>query len=113
LSSECVSSKETNVLNKYHKKLGEQPGFLSLGFSTKFVGGKSTGEQSITIFVKKKLPLSQLKATNIEPIPKELDGIKTDVVELSALDYEIGETSVSKKSPSEQTRIVNGVKAPC
>lgn len=43
--------------------------------------GKATGEMAIVVFVDKKLPLSKL--AKAEQIPAEINGIKTDVRELS------------------------------
>ena len=43
-------------------------------------------------------------------IPKEICGMSTDVVELSTQDFELGTTSVSNESPTEQKRKASGVK---
>lgn len=75
---------------------------------TKIKNGKSTGEPCITVFVTRKIRASELKPDEL--IPPEIDGVKTDVVELASEDFEIGETKVGKLPPSVQKRIAGGVR---
>lgn len=100
--SEHVISKKINW-----KELRKYPNILNMGISTKFVDGKDTGVECITFYVSKKLKTSLLSPD--ETVPSEVEGIPTDVVELSA-DYEIGETGISKKHPDIQRRLAGGVK---
>lgn len=55
----------------------------SLTLKPKITAGKETGVMAIRIYVSKKLPLSALKAEDV--IPQELEGVKTDVVEVGPL----------------------------
>ncbi len=55
------------------------PGVHSVGIGPKLTNGKKTGELSIVVWVSKKLPTNALPADQV--IPKEIDGIKTDVIE--------------------------------
>jgi len=95
------------VLKRNWKRLRSLPNVLSVAVGSKWKRDVNTGEPCIVVFVKRKVPLSFL-ATD-EVVPKEIDGVKTDVVELSASDYAIGETSVSRRDPETQRRIAGGV----
>jgi len=75
---------------------------------TKIKQGKDTGEPCITVFVKKKVKVSELRSGEL--IPSRIGGIKTDVVELSSEDFEIGETRVGKLPPHIQKRVAGGVR---
>ncbi|RLI87756.1 MAG: hypothetical protein DRP01_01105 [Archaeoglobales archaeon] len=75
---------------------------------TKVKNGRDTGEPCITVFVARKVKASELRPDEL--IPPEIDGKKTDVVELAPEDFEIGETKVGKLPPSVQKRIAGGVK---
>ena len=75
---------------------------------TKIKDGRDTGEPCITVFVARKVKISELRPDEL--IPPEIDGVKTDVVELAPEDFEIGETRVGKLPPSVQKRIAGGVK---
>lgn len=88
-------------------ELKKLPNVLNVGRSKKFVGGVQTDIDCITVFVRRKVPESELKEE--EKVPKEIDGIPTDVVEQNP-DYQLGETSVSRKHPSIQKRMGGGVK---
>ena len=91
-------------------------GNISVRISTKFVDGKDTGIPSITFYVTKKedkkcaVVDGYYKLTYPMSIPKEICGMSTDVVELSTQDFELGTTSVSNESPTEQKRKASGVK---
>ena len=88
--------------------LRRKPNVLSWRYDlTKKTGGIDTGEPCITVFVKQKVALDRLKPHEV--IPKELNGVKTDVVEISG-PFEIGDTKPGRLLPSEQRRIAGGVK---
>ena len=57
----------------------ELPGVHGVGVGGKTTRGEPTGEISITVFVERKLPLSEIPAE--QRIPEEIDGVRTDVVE--------------------------------
>ncbi len=56
-------------------------GVHSVGVGFKVVGGKKTEELAITVFVDKKKKPAELKPHEI--IPPEIDGVKTDVVQMA------------------------------
>ncbi len=56
-----------------------RPNVVGVGVGRKFVRGKETDELSIAVSVIKKLPEASLRMEEI--IPKEIEGIKTDVIE--------------------------------
>ena len=100
--------KINEVINKHWKEFRDYSNVLNIRKSTKFVKGKDTGKPCITFFVTRKLKSSKL--TKEELIPKTVKGIITDVIELVAKDYTLGETDVSKLSPEQQKRMAGGVK---
>ncbi|KGN40123.1 hypothetical protein [Knoellia aerolata] len=57
-----------------------KPGVVAVDIAEKETDGKKTGELSIVVFVEQKKPTSKLAKG--AAIPKEIDGIKTDVQEL-------------------------------
>lgn len=59
--------------------LMSHPNVVACGVGNKVVKGKKTKQVCIRVSVSQKLDESQLKSTDI--IPKELEGVKTDVVE--------------------------------
>lgn len=94
------------LIEKYWRKLKRKANVLSVRKGVKFVKGKNTGEPCITVYVIQ-------KKANINPkdkIPEKIEGVKTDVVELSTTDFKIGETNVSKLPPKIQKKIAGGVK---
>lgn len=102
-------NKIEQVLTKNYSKLRKYPNVISISTnSTKFTSDLDTGQPCITVFVSRKLKNpKRLKASEI--LPKEIDGVLIDVVELSTPDYKIGETSVSKLSPFLQKKIAGGL----
>ena len=92
-------------------------GVLSIRTSTKFVKGEDTGVPCITFYVIKKenktliATYNNITSLNLPMnVPKEINGMLTDVVELSTPDYVLGTTSVSNQSPDEQKRKASGVR---
>jgi hypothetical protein len=65
------STVEDDLLNR--------PEVTAVDIGEKVTKGKPTGRRAIVIYVKKKEPLSRLAAADV--IPKEINGIPTDVVE--------------------------------
>lgn len=96
------------AIEKRWGELRRYPNVLNVNLSKKFVKGQMTGTDCITVFVSKKLSEAELKTEEI--LPKVLDGIPVDVVELSTKDYVMGETSASRRSPEVQRRLGGGVR---
>ncbi len=57
------------------------PGVHAVGVGFKVVGGKKTDQLAITVFVDKKKKPEELVQREI--IPAEIEGIKTDVVQMA------------------------------
>lgn len=95
----------TTVLNKHLKELMNTSGVLSVAVGKKKLDD-GTQFPVIAVYVKKKLPLKTMrKSCPNDIIPSEIDGVKTNVVELSPDDFEIGKTSMSDITP-ERRRIL-------
>ena len=92
-----------------YQELMSLPHVLSVSTeSTKFTANLNTKQECITVFVDKKLREDELSKEH--RIPKEINGVPVDVVELSSKEFQIGQTSVSTKPPSIQRVIAGGVK---
>lgn len=61
----------------------KKPQVIGVGRGYKEVGGKQTEEEAIIILVNKKLPYKSLLADQL--VPKSLDGMQTDVIEVGEL----------------------------
>ena len=72
--------------------------------STKFTANLNTRQQCITVFVDKKLSEEELPEEH--RIPKEINGVPIDVVELSSSDFEVGKTDIASQPPSIQRRMM-------
>ena len=68
------------VKESVEDELIARPGVVAVDIAEKEKDGKKTGELSIVVFVEQKKPTSKLAKG--AAIPKEIDGIKTDVQEL-------------------------------
>lgn len=69
--------------DKYKKQLLAVPNVEAVGVGPQVSDGKLTGKMAIKIFIRKKIPLSEI--TKEVLIPSELDGFPTDIEELSPL----------------------------
>jgi len=61
----------------------KKPQVIGVGRGFKEVGGKQTEEEAIIILVNKKLPYKSLLSEQL--VPKSLDGMQTDVIEVGEL----------------------------
>ena len=61
-------------------RLMSLPNVVGVGKGTKYVGGESTGQQVVTVMVKKKLPKNELQSHQV--VPKSVGHIDTDVIEV-------------------------------
>ena len=66
-----------NVKDKYTDELMRKKNVLGTAIGYKDKDGQKTGELSLVVMVRKKVPLSQLDAQDI--IPPEIEGVVTDV----------------------------------
>ena len=90
------------VLNRHWRFLKLYPNVLNVALATKWKDGKDTKVPSITVYVSKKHPEVVLAPEEI--IPKEVDGVPTDVVELAPTTWQAGKTSISELHPEDQLR---------
>jgi hypothetical protein len=90
------------ILNHHWERLLQFPNVLNTAIGTKFKNGEDTQIPAIVVYVSKKVREVELAAQNI--IPKELEGIPTDVVEFAPKTWTAGRTSVSELPPEEQRR---------
>ncbi len=78
--------KAKSAMNKHKKKLLGLKNVVGVGVGYKEAVAASTGEKpkpGIVVLVKQKLPEAQLEARNI--VPKNVDGVVTDVIEVGDL----------------------------
>jgi len=90
------------VKEKYSLTLLSKFMVLAVGIGTKVVKGQDTGEPCIKVYVKKKFPekfLSNYDKSSI--IPCEIDGVKTDVIEMS----EIRQFDITYLPPARRRRL--------
>ncbi len=86
-----------DVRKKHQKSLLAKRNVVSCGLGMKKVDGQDTGEPCIIIGVQQKIAKGNLKKKDI--IPKEIDGIKTDVIELGKIKALQGRTERGRPSP--------------
>src|SRR5690348_12070275 len=71
------------VKNQAEESLFRIPGVRGVALGPKIVSGALTSRPAIQVFVARKRPLHDLAAD--ERIPREIDGIHTDIIELPSL----------------------------
>ena len=71
------------ALNKTRGKVLGLQNVVGVGVGHKHVGEESTGEPAFIVYVEKKLPPADLSRKHV--VPKELDGLYTDVVEIGVV----------------------------
>jgi len=72
-----------SALNKYRRKLLSLKNVVGVGVGYKQVGDNTTGQPAFIIYVEKKLPAPDLPRSHI--VPKQVDGLDTDVVEIGVV----------------------------
>lgn len=82
---------------KYTTTLLQYPNVVGVGKGLKQVSGQTTSEQSIIVLVKQKLPPRALARGNA--VPKKLDGICTDVLEVGDVRLLGNRTSYVRPAP--------------
>ena len=90
------------VLNRNWASLKEihPENILNVGVGEKFKDGVNTHEPSITVYVRKKLPLEALAKENI--IPVGVENVPTNVIEFAPTTWVADRTPVSELHPVEQ-----------
>ncbi len=69
----------TEVKDRHEPALLGRENVVGVATSVKVTGGQPTQQQSLTVFVERKLPLDQVPEES--RVPEQLDGVPTDVVE--------------------------------
>ncbi len=90
--------KHTAVAHKYKKRLRELPNVNGVGVGFKHVSGRPTDGLSVVVFVRRKVDLQALSAG--ETIPEELEGLKTDVVEVGDLQFLMSNRRTARWRPA-------------
>lgn len=78
--------KVRDTKNKNYKSLLKKANVVGVGVGRKIVNGRTTDKLCIKIYVEKKKVLSRL--ADEEVIPKVLEGVKTDVVEVGKIRFQ-------------------------
>jgi hypothetical protein len=73
-----------DVRARHEADLMPYPNVVGVAAGTVTRGGQSTGEQCIVVYVSTKLPASELTAEAM--LPRELDGVRVDVVEVGRIE---------------------------
>jgi hypothetical protein len=69
----------TEIKDQHESALLARENVVGVATSLKVTGGQPTQQQSLTVFVERKLPLDQVPEES--RVPEQLDGVPTDVVE--------------------------------
>lgn len=83
------------TVNLYRKKLLRLKNVVGVGIGIKEKNRRSTGKPAVVVLVKKKLPESRLRKYDI--IPRTLNEIQTDVIEVGEIRLLDEETARTKK----------------
>ncbi len=79
-SQERISAAKVSAVRQQHEAdLLKHPHVVGVGVGYRMKGGRPTKELCITVFVDQKLPVGKLRPEEI--LPREIDGVKVDVVE--------------------------------
>lgn len=85
-----------DVKKQHQKSLLSKRNVISCGLGNKVVDGQDTGEPCIIVGVQQKVSEGELRKKDL--IPKEIDGIRTDVVELGDIKALQGSTERGRPS---------------
>jgi len=72
--------KAKDILNRHRVELKKKYLIEQTGIGYKIQNGKLTDTVAILFYVKKKKNKDELEAEGVLPIPKEIEGIPTDVI---------------------------------
>jgi hypothetical protein len=73
----------TRVKEQHKQALLDKPNVVGVGRGYKVSGGQTTDEESVVILVRQKLPPAALSPAAL--VPRTLDGVRTDVVQVGDL----------------------------
>lgn len=92
------------VLGRHWRELLEKQNVLNTTVATKFKDGIDTKVPAIVVYVKKKVAAAELSPEHL--VPKEIEGVITDVVELAPATWQADKTTVSQLNPERQKRLL-------
>ncbi|ACV61077.1 conserved hypothetical protein [Desulfofarcimen acetoxidans DSM 771] len=72
-----------NVMKVHRKKILRRKNVVGVGVGTKLTRGEDTGKTAIVVFVKKKLPQAEIYGTEV--LPKKINDLEVDVVEIGTV----------------------------
>jgi C1A family cysteine protease len=98
------------VLSRYWEELKTKANYLNVAIGTKFKDGKDTGVPAIVVYVSKKVATAELSPE--DTVPREIEGVPTDIVELAPTDWQAGKTDISQLHPAEQLHRMGLIKGP-
>lgn len=75
-------SKAEQVLRRHRSEIRNRYSINQMGVGYKTAGGRITNKVALVFYVDKKKSKSELASQGIEPVPKEIEGIPTDIVEV-------------------------------
>ncbi len=73
-----------DVRVRHEAELMRYPNVVGVADGIATRGGEPTGEQSIVVYVSRKVPASELAADAV--LPTEIDGVRVDVVEAGLIE---------------------------
>lgn len=82
-----ASSNIKSILKRNKHALKNKRNVKGCGVGKKKIGGQDTGKTSITVFVEKKIPASQLREEDL--IPLFCEEVSTDVIEIGKIDTQL------------------------
>lgn len=96
------------IKQQAEKELAKKENVVAVGIGEKETGGENTGETVIKVFVQKKRDPSELTANDL--VPEEVNGVKTDVVEIGEIRAHTVSTDeeANKVSKRKQVRPLMG-----
>lgn len=101
------SVKNREILGHHWQQLLQFPNVLNTAVGTKFKNGQDTKVPAIVVYVSKKVREVDLAPQDI--IPKELEGVPTDVMEFAPKTWTTGKTSISQLHPEEQRKRLGAI----
>ncbi|HAT7746510.1 TPA: hypothetical protein JAZ38_04255 [Legionella pneumophila] len=82
----AVQEKAKKTISKIRAKWLQTPNITAIGYGYKEKGGEiDFNTIAIQFFVKKKFPMAELQKQQISPIPEKINGVSTDVIQLSPI----------------------------
>ncbi len=82
MTEQADINKAKNILERYGSEIKKKYSADAVGVGYKTEKGKMTDKVALIFYVKKKKSKEELLSEDITPIPEEIEGFPTDVVEI-------------------------------